>query len=109
MEGNAAAFVANLALIWVVSALFKMLANALCRVSDKALLASEVLLTLPRPTIDLSIPVTVPVKLGLLIGDLVSMRLEKEVESKRILDPGFADCDRLAAQPVVSMLKKVIK
>ena len=37
---------------------------------ETGLFSSEVLLTLPRPTIDLLIPLTVPVKVGLSRGAL---------------------------------------
>ncbi|MFM7985712.1 MAG: hypothetical protein ACKPKO_41005, partial [Candidatus Fonsibacter sp.] len=46
--------------------------NAVCVRLDMGLLASEVLSTLPKPTIALVIPLTVPEKLGLASGALVS-------------------------------------
>jgi len=46
--------------------------NAVCVAVDIGLLASDVLSTFARPTIDLSIPLTVPVNVGLFIGALAA-------------------------------------
>ena len=47
--------------------------SAACVAVEMGLLVSEVLFTFPRPTIAAVIPLTVPVKVGLLIGARVLM------------------------------------
>ena len=60
---NASAVVALL-ISEVKSLVFAFKFNAVCVAAEIGLLASEVLSTLPKPTIVLSIPDTVPVKVG---------------------------------------------
>ena len=69
---GAASFVAVLAfpVIDVRSAILAFKSSAVCVAIEIGLLASEVLSTLPSPIIALSIPDTVPVKVGLLMGAL---------------------------------------
>jgi hypothetical protein len=62
-------------------AAFALRLNAVCCAVETGLFASEVLVTLPRPTIDAVIPPTVPVNVGLARGALRSSAVCCAVET----------------------------
>ena len=61
--------------------MFCFVLNAFETAVDTGLLASDVFVTLPRPTIALVMPLTVPVKVGLLSGAFDASSFETAVDT----------------------------
>ena len=68
--------------------------NALATALDTGLLASDVFVTLPRPTIAAVMPVTVPVKVGLLIGAFVASSFATAVDTGLLASDVFVTLPR---------------